>query len=666
MPELRLSLLSKSEDGYRFHVRTAVSEYEVSYDLSPGWRAQLQRLHWKAGNLLSEDDSFLAEVSSALRDVIFVEAERATWEPLIAGTISQFVIEIAPASRSAGLLPFELISIDDQYLVDVPNLKIVREITANPNGTQEFVEGDGELRVLHVSLGTDPIFELGRERALFLDRLPGVAVQFLMAPTLELLLAELNRFQPSVVHISSHGIFDVLSEEHGTALDDGSQLYTGTLLRHLHESTVRVVFLASCQSALFAAGEGELESVTGAMEIASFTFPVENDTARLMMAAFYRSLRDGSNTGDAISIARNANPSDVFSSFSLVHYRPLHREFARFAPSVPSLLPAEPREFVSSEEVLLRLDNAARTIERVVLLSPIGFGARTVLLEWKQLQEQSSVLEVSEFTGTRLTYRLKSLPGVREIEIVRFFEYDQVPGSAVVVVGEIGDFTNNRVLNDPAVAQARASMGPMVAEIPRIASAIAAGESANDALQAILLDNRLDSRLQALSQRARQLVRELIGLGGTSTLPLNPLYGVLSLSGQQLLDAQGELTEQRVAVKLGDRFILSPEIMFLADGLFPGWRQPNEKQLELIAGAFARVHQKSSLVDERDFQSAHALLQWSSNLGRWDILHELILICHPFYAAAGRSSQLISFMEIARDHLSGEERLVHEGNLSAR
>ena len=88
-----------------------------------------------------------------------------------------------------------------------------------------------------------------------------------------------------------------------------SFLYTGTLLRHLHDSA-RVAVLANCQSALFAAGEGELESVTGTMEIAGFTFPVENDAARLMMAAFYRQLRDGSNTGDAISVARNANLSD--------------------------------------------------------------------------------------------------------------------------------------------------------------------------------------------------------------------------------------------------------------------------------------------------------------------------------------------------------------------
>lgn len=51
-------------------------------------------------------------------------------------------------------------------------------------------------------------------------------------------------------------------------------------------------------------------------------------------------------------------------------------------------------------------------------------------------------------------------PGLREIESVCFFEYDQVPGSAFIVVGEIGDFTNNRVLSDPATAQVRASIGP--------------------------------------------------------------------------------------------------------------------------------------------------------------------------------------------------------------
>jgi tetratricopeptide (TPR) repeat protein len=184
-------------------------------------------------------------------------------------------------------------------------------------------------------------------------------------------------------------------------------------------------------------------------------------------------------------------------------------------------------------------------------------------------------------------------------------------------------------------------------------------------VQSVLLDNRLDARLQSIGQQARQLAQELIGLGGVSTLPLDPLYGVLSLSGQELLDAQQELEEQRIAVDLGGNLILSPEIMFLADGLFPGWKQENGKQLELLAGSFATICQNRPLAANQDFERSHGLLQWSSNLARWNILHELILICQPFYAAAGRSSELIPFMMLARDHLTGEERLIHEGNLSA-
>jgi hypothetical protein len=40
---------------------------------------------------------------------------------------------------------------------------------------------------------------LGRKRALLLNEFPGVLLQFLMFPSLDVILAELNRFQPSVL-----------------------------------------------------------------------------------------------------------------------------------------------------------------------------------------------------------------------------------------------------------------------------------------------------------------------------------------------------------------------------------------------------------------------------------------------------------------------------------
>lgn len=92
------------------------------------------------------------------------------------------MIQIAPASPVASLLPFELISINDQYVVDVPGLKIVREIAGTSDGPREFVAGNDDLRILHVSLGPDPTLELGRERSLLFNELPGISVQFLMSP----------------------------------------------------------------------------------------------------------------------------------------------------------------------------------------------------------------------------------------------------------------------------------------------------------------------------------------------------------------------------------------------------------------------------------------------------------------------------------------------------
>jgi tetratricopeptide (TPR) repeat protein len=662
MAEVRLSVSSDSENRYRFRVRSEAGEYEVEWEMSSGWQAQLQRLHWKAGDLLPEDDAFLTEVSVAIGRTVFLEKDRVLWETLLSGAVDQFIIEIGPRSQAASSLPFELISIDGRYLVDVPGLKIVREISSRQMPSQRASANPENLRVLHISLGTDPILELRHERAQLLEALAGTPLEFLVTPTPEVLTVELKRFHPTVVHVSSHGYFDILEENHSTASGEEVELRTADLLRQLRDHGVRAVFLASCQSGLFVAGDRQRDPLYRDLEIAGFTFPVQSDTARLMMAAFYGALREEQDTTEAILSARNANLDDVFSSFSLVHYRPHNSSALRFeATSLPKPRVAV-QEFIGSEEVLLRLDGALRIAPRVHVLAPVGFGAKTVLQEWARLQQWNDTVSIDEFTDTQITFHFVNDSEHRIVRIIRFFDFAPTPGWATVVVGEIGDFSHNSSsANDPL----HEDVGRMAAEIPRIANAIANGESANAALQSILLENRLDERLVALSKDARQLLEELIGLGGVSTLPLNPLYGILSSDGEDLLAAQRHLVAHRIAVELGGNFIVSPEIMFLADGLFPKWREPNRKQLVLMAGAFAQVHEKRPISTEDDFTKALGLLQWASNLQEWEVLHELLLICQAQFAAGGRSSALLPFMEKAKDHLSGMERMIHEGNLGA-
>jgi hypothetical protein len=267
MLEMRLVVTAQAEDRYRFKVRTALGAYEIDYAFTSGWRAQLQRLHWKAGNLLSEDDSFLKEVSSALKNAIFTDSQRPFWEPALAAGISNFIVQFGPNSRSAALLPFELISIDEDYLVDRPGFRIVREIADGEDRTGRSTSERNSLRLLHVSLGTDSVLELARERAMLLNELPGVRILFLISPTQSLLRAETQRFQPTVVHVSSHGSFELLNEQHGIFYDDGDNVPTGALLKLMANSNVRSVFLASCQSALFAAGDDEFGKVTNTIEV---------------------------------------------------------------------------------------------------------------------------------------------------------------------------------------------------------------------------------------------------------------------------------------------------------------------------------------------------------------------------------------------------------------
>jgi hypothetical protein len=306
------------------------------------------------------------------------------------------------------------------------------------------------------------------------------------------------------------GNVERMEDNHSTASGEEVELRTADLLRKMRDHGVRVVFLASCQSGLFVAGERQRDPMYSDLEIAGFTFPVQSDTARLMMAAFYGALREGQDTTEAILSARNANLDDVFSSFSLVHYRPHNSSTLRFdATSLPNPLVAV-QEFIASEEVLLRLDGALRMALRVHVLAPVGFGAKTVLLEWARLQQWNDTVSIDEFTDTQITFHFVDDSEPRIVQIMRFFDFAPTPGWAIVIVGEIGDFSHN---SSSASAALHEDVGRMAAEIPRVANAIANGESANAALQAILLENRLDERLVALSKDARQLLQELIGLG---------------------------------------------------------------------------------------------------------------------------------------------------------
>jgi tetratricopeptide (TPR) repeat protein len=666
LSELRLIVSAEGKDSYRFHIWGPQGDYSVSFVLSSGWMAQLQRLHWKAENLLPEEDSFLNEIATSLGKTIFAHSERQIWSPILSSDNCDFVVAFEPGAFSAMVLPFELISVESHYLVDFYGVRIVRETGHVRAGSRLIDQEPTELRILHVSLDADWMLDLRNERAKLLGSLPGTPIQFLFSPSLDMLSAEIERYRPTVVHLSSHGSFDLLTDEHNLSSIEKARLPTASILERLAGTRVQVLFLASCQSGLFAVKLQGISNALSTIEVCGFTFPVANDTAQTITVSFYQSLQSGADTGKAISKSRHQNLADIFSRFSLVHYRPDGKEYLRFSPENRAGDDSGiSYSFSAPEVVMLRLDLAARSNPMVQLLSPFGFGARTLLREWKLLQERSDIFEIVESTELHLKYFFRGDPISREIRIRRFFEYEASQAGALAIVGLIGDFSDHSKEHTREELEQITKIGSMTARIPHVAGAIARGESVNDAVQEVFLANRLDGRLQGLSDNGKTLARDLIGLGGVSRLPLNSVSGMLNLSDKQLVEAQQELMARHLAIELDGSFTLCPELMYLADSIFPDWKKRNSRQLEIIAGAFAVIHREEPLQEESDFTSAHGLLQWSSNLGRWDLLHELLLICMPLYAAAGRTGEIVHFMKIARDHLTGSDQMIYEGNLSA-
>ena len=165
LPELRLVVSAEGEESYGFRVKSPLGDYRVSFMLSSGWVAQLQRLHWKAENLLPEEDSFLDEIGTSLGKAMFAHSERSMWSPVLSSNDCDVVIEFEPGAFSAMVLPFELISVENQYLVDLSGVRIVRETGHVRDGSPLISHDLTELRILHVSFGADSALDLGDRKS---------------------------------------------------------------------------------------------------------------------------------------------------------------------------------------------------------------------------------------------------------------------------------------------------------------------------------------------------------------------------------------------------------------------------------------------------------------------------------------------------------------------
>ena len=385
-----------------------------------------------------------------------------------------------------------------------------------------------------------------------------------------------------------------------------------------------------------------------------------------MMTSLYRELWLGHDTGSAVAVARNAHTEDVFSSFSLVHIRPLSRPFLSFVANTINVVGTSLQlTMKSSETAMIRLDRALRSVTSSTLIAPTGFGAETLLADWRNLNGQAELLDLDDATPGKLTFRWTHAGDLTEVRAVPFCEYDPARGGNALILGGLGDFEDAAELHEPRFEQEVRSVGVIAARIPLIRDAILRGASAVAALQQIVVENRLDSRVHDVSPQGRKLIEHVIGLGGVSSLRLNAEHRIIEMQTRELEDGRSSILAQRLGLELDGFLHLSPEVMCFADAFFPRWRSRSEGHLKRMAGLFAVIHEETPLRSEKEVEEALSLLNWSANLERWDIFHEVLVICSRLFYQAGRISELVSYMETATEILTGEERMIHVGNLSA-
>lgn len=155
-------------------------------------------------------------------------------------------------------------------------------------------------------------------------------------------------------------------------------------------------------------------------------------------------------------------------SFSLVHIRPYEKPFLNFAALGDQTADPFAIGFQSSEEAMVRLDEAIRTRPAVTLVAPAGFGAETLLREWAEMQQRAGFADFAYTPQNGLRFRMKPGGQLRTVRIVRFCDYVPAAGESPVILGNVGDLEDAQELHASEHEQQVTSVGTTAGRVPRI------------------------------------------------------------------------------------------------------------------------------------------------------------------------------------------------------
>ena len=603
---------------------------------------QLRSLRWKAVGLHDQGDMLLVRVGAELAKQLFPLG--ADCGVLLSNEPKLITLNFSMGTEDLLHLPWELLYLNDRFLLDPAGSNLIRVHEARTNA----VAPTASLKVLAVSLGTDPALDYQEERKILARAVErNGEIRFLLNPTLQEIENGLSTFKPSVLHVSSHGSFDDLEATHYLFTDD-DRIETACLLRLSGLCNVALVVLSTCEGGKI---PFDLRLPTGkhslAPDIVGYNYPVDESTATLASETIYSALASGADVGSAVAQIRALRITDVFSFFNVTH---LHaKNAALFKPvserhtgGLPAVLPGR---LLGREEILVQM--AELSEQHVQVVSPAGFGARTLQGNWDWLQPK--ILQGQQ-------------PAPRRFSISPPLEVPRNSNLKLLLVDALDQRTAARLAREvlPAHVLAQIATHPLRI-VPGFLSSVAE-VGIEQAESTFLNENRLAERIAALNEPGKKLLAVMVAAGGGIAWEAQDAPVYMQMSEEDFLRARTSLLRTRSAFAVADMLIASPDAKILAKRLIPAF-QSLVRDFVLFSIGIHEMLDVEKASEEQALKTI-AIVHMAMFAEEWYAAHELLTHISPWFDQHGRMGELLPLFEKLEQNTSGIEKVINSGNIA--
>jgi tetratricopeptide (TPR) repeat protein len=681
-------------------VRIGASEYEISTpsNLAVEVQEDMRLLKWKGAGLSDPGDMLLVQIGTSLAGAIFPQENRTVWESLLAKAPKLLTLRFAPGTESLFQIPWELVCLENSFLLRSPDSHLVREwgtagkLTPRPSG---------ELSVLYVSFAVDDTIDYKEERSCISCSLrANIPVTFLPNPSRQELASVLRILCPSVVHVAAHGYFDELPGNHIilTGWKEPSRLEE--MLEILSIGSPKLVILGTCEAGRLSTqvGGGEFEHVAP-NDLAAYSYPVLNDTALEITRALYSVLGKGGSIVDAAARARGITSSDPYSFFNLVHYHKAGESY--FLPEQRSGGRKDGIEvslsIVGREKELHAIGESATHHQITTIISPVGYGGTTLVKAWAWLHERSPLTRSTYIWGTNAkdwaqflgglpqsraevpTYLVLDdeygqlarmhLPKLHLIRVVPPAVYEPIPGENVLVLSRLGYEAAGRLAEARLGADARLErilqhdLGGVPGFIGFMSTDLA--HSVQQGEEFIERANSMEVRFGRLDSDAIRVAGLLVATRGRMAVRMNEDEAsepVCLIPRDQFDRGVHILLAGKVAFRAGGEIILSSEFLDLGDKWFPHWGEENRELLRQLAFCLYTIAEGRRFSEEEANQ-VRSLFGWAAHIKDWQIAFLLLELLTTWFASRGRLQEIRAELATIKDNVDGLNRVIVSGNL---